>query len=226
MSRRALRCVAAVLLAMAAGGGRSARAEFLVGNLDQSTFGSQDAANLTIAGRFTLDPAPTNYALSSVTLRLDGSGSPIDSPVRLFADGVAGPGALIATLGTVQAAASSGDALYDVSVDPNQAGVLLVAGRSYWLGIGVADLPTTWAYTLAVESNPLGLIDDELVIFAPGQPPTVTGSAALQFAVNATILPGAAVPEPSSLATCAIGLAAFLGRCAIGRRRGVGIDQG
>src|SRR5262245_26895579 len=99
-----------------ASGPLTAPGAVIVSNLGDPTNGNINAFNVTIAGRFTLDAGTTNWTVEGVTLLLDAGGSPIDSAVTLFADAGGLPGSLFATLGTLQAPASTGYAPQELDV--------------------------------------------------------------------------------------------------------------
>ncbi|MGO8699612.1 MAG: choice-of-anchor R domain-containing protein [Limisphaerales bacterium] len=121
----------------------SARADLVV--YDSLGSPPNGAAASTPYGLFDSFTANANETISSLTLALfnPAPGAAGMMTIGLYADSSPLPGALIATLGTIDEATvgtSIGDYNVSLTADPS-----LTAGTRYW--IGVAAFPVEWAQT-------------------------------------------------------------------------------
>jgi hypothetical protein len=141
--------------------------------------------------------------LSGLQFILSGGGITADdgagyTSVFLYADNSTAPGALIATLGTINDSSLSGSAgLIDLSLIANPS---LAAGTRYWIGLVGSNTTALWYWT--DDTSGIG-VDGEFFGNANGVfPNNPDGGYQMQVTVGA-------VPEPSSLALSAGALAAL-----------------
>jgi hypothetical protein len=145
-------------------------------------------------------------AITGLQLALYGRGGAGTITVGLFSDSSTAPGALIATLATIDdTTISAGLNDYTLSLlsDP-----LLAAGTRYWIGLSDTGTSTEWSWSLDVSGTG---VSGEYFANASGVAPNSDGP--YQMTLSTSV-----VPEPSAWAMVAMGICTLLGGLRLNRR--------
>lgn len=197
----------ATLTLLLAAGGRVHADTILYNNLGAASDGSDPIATNPFGPLFdSFSTGATPVNLTDVKVLLSGSPSSATITVALLSDSSTSPGAVLDVIGTLSDNALSGTpTVFDFPVVPS---FPLAANTRYWIELSSPDSTAEWSYSL--DTSGPG-VSGEFFGHQDQVFPNEEGPYQMEVTAETAAPAPAAVPEPSSLALCALGGLALAG---------------